>query len=424
MPSTSGSSDEIIRIALPSRGEPVHQLVDLDLARPTSMPRVGSSRISTSTSAASHLPEHDLLLVAAAQSRPTAARRLGRLDAQVVDLSFAPARPPPARRPRRAATAGRALGSATLRLHRAAPAPAPASCGPRAAGRCRAGSRPRGPRACRTSRPFRKTRPTSGRSAPTSARASSVRPAPSSPATPTISPRRSVRLTSRSDARARQALRPAAAPRPAARAAAGSAPPSSRPAISRTSSGTRDLADAAASPRGGRRAARSRGGRCARPPPCGARCRRRPTPARGQALDGREQLGDLGLAVRAEVGSSMIRMRASPGERLRDLDHLLLRDAQLAHGRARDRSRRPGGPSSARAPPVLQPRRSMTPQRPGSRPRKMFSATRELRDEVQLLVDDADAQRLRVARARDLDRLAVQEDLARVLAPGRRSGSS
>ena len=97
----------------------------------------------------------------------------------------------------------------------------------------------------------------------------------------------------------------------------------------------------------------------------------------------------------AEVGSSMIRMRASsdsalaistsccsPMRRPADPRLRVELDAEPVEQRAaRPRPSR-GGRGSAR--PIS-----------GSRPRKMLAATLELRDEVQLLVDDGDARRAR-----------------------------
>ena len=66
MPSTSGSSLEIISTASP-RPASSHISRCTSALVPTSMPRVGSSRISSFGSVASHLREHDLLLVAAGE---------------------------------------------------------------------------------------------------------------------------------------------------------------------------------------------------------------------------------------------------------------------------------------------------------------------------------------------------------------------
>ena len=74
-------------------------------------------------------------------------------------------------------------------------APAPAACGPPARSRCRARSRAPGC-APRTGVPRSTIRPRVGRSIPNSADATSDRPAPISPASPTISPARSENETS------------------------------------------------------------------------------------------------------------------------------------------------------------------------------------------------------------------------------------
>ena len=67
MPRTSGSSEEIIRIAIPW---PASSEISrwISVLVPTSMPRVGSSMISSFGFGGQPLGEHDLLLVAAAQA--------------------------------------------------------------------------------------------------------------------------------------------------------------------------------------------------------------------------------------------------------------------------------------------------------------------------------------------------------------------
>ena len=73
MPSTSGSSEEIIRIARPCPASSESRRCTSALV-PTSMPRVGSSMISSVGFGGQPLGEDDLLLVAAAHRRGVACR--------------------------------------------------------------------------------------------------------------------------------------------------------------------------------------------------------------------------------------------------------------------------------------------------------------------------------------------------------------
>ena len=111
----------------------------------------------------------------------------------------------------------------------------------------------------------------------------------------------------------------------------------------------------------------------------------------------------ISAAVSADVGSSMIEDARLLGQGLRHLDHLLVRRCRA---RARDAS---GSTADAEvgeeAAPRPSPRRRRRGRRsaPGSLPRKMFAARGERGHQVQLLVDGADAELLRVARALDVD---------------------
>ena len=67
MPSTSGSSLEIIRIATPSPASS-HIRRWISALAPTSMPRVGSSRMQKLRIVGEPLAEHDLLLIAAGKA--------------------------------------------------------------------------------------------------------------------------------------------------------------------------------------------------------------------------------------------------------------------------------------------------------------------------------------------------------------------
>ena len=122
--------------------------------------------------------------------------------------------------------------------------------------------------------------------------------------------------------------------------------------------------------------------------------------------------------VSAEVGSSMTRIAgAEARERLRDLDHLPLRRGRAARRGVRGSMRHPEVGEQRRWPCVVQ-RAPVDDARPARRRRAEEDVLRhrQVRDEVELLVDDADAERERVARAVDRRRLAVEPDLAGVLA--------
>ena len=131
------------------------------------------------------LAEHDLLLIAAAQPARDPVRARG-LDAQLVDhapgvsaLARGVHEAPPGR--------ARMFAQARCCARRTGPARAPVLCDPRAGTRCRA-ARLRRASIPRATCPRIAIRPSSIGSAPMIARASSVRPAPTSPAMPRISP--------------------------------------------------------------------------------------------------------------------------------------------------------------------------------------------------------------------------------------------
>ena len=104
------------------------------------------------------------------------------------------------------------------------------------------------------------------------------------------------------------------------------------------------------------------------------------------------------------------------------------RSRPSAAARARDRLTgargsivRPSPVSRRSASACMRRQSTSRPAPTAALPRKMFSAT-EVRDEVQLLVDDADAQaRARRAGSRSRRGCAVEADLAGVLARTRRS---
>ena len=99
----------------------------------------------------------------------------------------------------------RSRSAATCCAARSPTARGPAACDPPARSRCRARSRARG-RRCAPRVPRTKIVPRVGGSSPKSARATSERPAPTSPASPTTSPARSVNETSSKLSRRRQSL--------------------------------------------------------------------------------------------------------------------------------------------------------------------------------------------------------------------------
>ncbi len=122
------------------------------------------------------------------------------------------------------------------------------------------------------------------------------------------------------------------------------------------------------------------------------------------------RLGGGGLVHRSLGGGGR--------ERFGNLDHLALRQPEARH-------ERPWIGRRFLEPEIPQQRRRARVERSPvddaghprrRRPEKNIFGDRELRNEVQLLIDDADAERERVARAADLHRLAMDDDLARVLA--------
>ena len=131
----------------------------------------------------------------------------------------------------------------------------------------------------------------------------------------------------------------------------------------------------------------------------------------GEPLDGGEELRDLAGGQR---GGRLVH-DDEPGlalQRLRHLHHLLARHAQLLHRRARvDHDAQALQPLARLA--VLRAAVDEA-QPPRLAPQRDVLGHREVRDQVQLLVDDADAAPVRIARAGDLHQLAVQPDLARV----------
>ena len=139
-----------------------------------------------------------------------------------------------------------------------------------------------------------------------------------------------------------------------------------------------------------------------------------------QVVDHAEEPGDL--RVRQRRGRLVHdHDRGVEGQGLGDLDHLLVADPQVADpGPRRDRRaqavEQPARPGLHRA--VVQPAQPAAPRLLAAQ--EDVVGDRELRDEVQLLVDDPDAGVLGLARPGEPHRPAVQADLAVVV--GDRAG--
>src|SRR4051794_28430501 len=191
IPSTSGSSEEIIRTASPW---PASSLISRCTSAlvPTSMPRVGSSMISSLGSVASHLASTTFCWLPP-DRKPTGSPRscslICRRCAQSAATRRSAPRPMTPSRPSRPSVVSVALRS----IERSMPSP----CWRRSSGTSpmpapiAALGDPFG-----SSRPPISTVPASRRSMPKIARATSLRPAPTSPARATISPRRTSKETS------------------------------------------------------------------------------------------------------------------------------------------------------------------------------------------------------------------------------------
>ena len=239
MPSTSGSSLEIISTATPRPASSLSRRCTSAFV-PTSMPRVGSSTISTCGSVASHLASTTFCWLPPERTS-TGSRRRWYLSCRRAAHSSASAvlvgaedQPEPRERAqpgeRRVARDGEVHHEALLAAvlgHEADAGPHRRAAGGRAAA---AGRRPRrGPRP--------------RRSMPKTARATSLRPAPTSPASATISPARTEKLTSKkTPSRVRRSTRSTGVPISAG--CLGNSVLSSRPTIRRTISSGVDVGDA------------------------------------------------------------------------------------------------------------------------------------------------------------------------------------
>ena len=282
MPRISGSSDEIIRMARPSRGQLAHQAVDLGLgAHVDALRRLVEDQHRGLRRQPAR--ERHLLLVAAGEVCRPACRATAALIAK--RSTNVPASAPLPRRVEERPARRRAQdGERGVRGHRHLEdhAVAPAVLGDvgdaeRDGLRGRVDASPCGRGAAIS--------PASAGVRPKRTRASSVRPAPTSPARPRISPARTSRSTSRTPAdAARQTARGEHDVADRDRRASG------RPRRARGRPSADQLGRGRASPPAAcrhdarRRAARSRGRRSAAPPPAGARCRRS-RPLRAQLAD-------------------------------------------------------------------------------------------------------------------------------------------
>ena len=189
-PISSGISDEIIRIATPSRASPRMRSWMPALA-PTSTPRVGSSKIRTPGWIASHLASTTFCWLPPDRKRASCSSERARSSTE--RASSCTLTVPGSRRrclppsDRSASSVLSRIGWASARpssLRSSVMKPMPALIPAR-------GPRP-------TGLPSTSTVPALALSAPNSARASSVRPEPWSPARPTISPARtSIETSSR-----------------------------------------------------------------------------------------------------------------------------------------------------------------------------------------------------------------------------------
>ena len=316
------------------------------------MPRVGSSTISTSAPAASHLPSTTFCWLPPLRAT-TRCRRPRRAGSAARSIQRSASERSAARSTSPAATELRQLRQRQVRRHTERRHEAHDACGPPARARCRRESPADGVRSVTAARrPGRG--PTPAVSAPAITRASSVRPAPSKPATPRISPRRSVRLTSRSrDPRDTPSTRRTRR----RRCRAGRGKCSVDVAVHHQPHELRDRRreltgrhDLPVAQHGGAVTDR------ARAPPSGGKCRRPTTPL---AVSRRMAANSCSISRLGQRRGRLVHDQdpALEGERLRHFDHLLLGDAERPHRRARvDRSARGSRAAEPRPPPARDDR--------------------------------------------------------------------
>ena len=125
----------------------------------------------------------------------------------------------------------------------------------------------------------------------------------------------------------------------------------------------------------------------------------------------RSKSRDASFSVSAAVGSSRMSSRTFLDERARDHDELLGREIERPHlayrRRCRAQTRERRERFGFRAPT------SMKPQRVGSSFRQMFSATRQFRNDVDLLRHERDARALRCSASLGRKRWPLQVNAAR-----------
>ena len=199
---------------------------------------------------------------------------------------------------------------------------------------------------------------------------SSVRPAPTRPAMPTISPACSVEARRRRSAPRRHEAATSSRGSPRRTAGAGTRRPSSRPTIMRISARGVDP--------GGRRASPTRRPVAQHRDPVGtgehlvaacARCRRSPTPRPARRAH-ESNSRSTSRRDSADVGSSMIRSADVLDERLGDLDQLPLGHAERADRRAGIEPRTPSRRPERARPAARMRRRSTSPRRAAARGRE------------------------------------------------------
>ena len=189
--SSSCSSDDRTSTALPSRARSRISVTISDF-EPMSMPAVGSSRISTSGSVASHLAMTTFWALPPDSVRTAAPRESVLMRSRLIAASASPATRPPSTKPP-FDTAPRFGRATLLSTEWKATKPWRARSSGTSAMPARIASRGL---ALDTGRPLTRMSPEVAGCTPQRSRASDERPEPSSPATPTTSPRCRVRSTS------------------------------------------------------------------------------------------------------------------------------------------------------------------------------------------------------------------------------------
>ena len=416
MPSTSGSSDEIISTATPSAARSESSRCTSAFVA-TSIPRVGSSTISTAGLRASHfasttfcwLPPDSVHTGFA--SRPYLQLQPQRPVGREAPLGAGRDQAEPLHAPER--------GERRRCARSRSPSRAPAAGGPRARARRPRPSRPSASRG-RSRRPSISTAPASQRSMPKIARATSLRPAPTRPASATISPLADVERDVGEDALARQ---PVDLEHDAARAPSrtfGKSAPISRPTIAR-------MIDCVVSSSIGCvstwRPSRITVTRWQSAKTSSSRCEMKSTAApRARSVSAIPNSRSTSVVVSAAVGSSITITRAFARQRLRDLDELLVGDREPAREPvgidAHAELLEERGRVAAHLAPV-----DPVPALQRLRADEDVLGDAEVGEERRLLEDDRDPRLLRLLGAVEDHLLAVEQQPAARRAGGRRRGS-